>query len=242
MEKLSLQKIKDLKKLHLKKYRDAQKRLYIEGETLIKDLIKHFPHLIEELIIENNKTLEFEQLEIPLFIAAQNQLEKLTSLKTPKKVNAVVHFPSNQPWEKGQKALLIDQIQDPGNLGTIIRAADWFGIKHLICAPNTVDYLNPKVIHASMISSFRVNVSYQNLELFIKDHLDNTFGAFMDGTDFQKINPDDIDFVLLGNEGTGISPALEAVIKNRIGISRKGSGESLNVAVAAGILLQHMTK
>jgi TrmH family RNA methyltransferase len=242
LEKLSQQKIKDFKKLQLKKHRNAEQMLYLEGETLIKDLLDEFPHLVQTIVATEDKAAAFENCNKELLIAPLDDLEKLTQLKTPKKVNAIVKYPKNKPWKAGQKALLLDQIQDPGNLGTIIRTADWFGIQHIYCAPGTVDYLSPKVIHASMASAFRVQIHYQELAPLIKKYADSTYGAFMDGTDFEQIAPDKMQFLVLGHEGHGISDNLTALLKHRIGIPQKGAAESLNVAVAAGILLQHLSK
>ena len=242
MEKLSQQKIKDLKKLQLKKHRDLQRLIYIEGETLVSDLLGQFPGLIEALVLDENKAHLFSDYKGQRWICSARELQKLTQLKTAKMVNAVIRYPEVKPWQKGQKAILLDQIQDPGNLGTIIRTADWFGIEHIFCAPNTTDYLNPKVIHASMASAFRVNVHYQDLTALIEANAASTFGAYMDGQDFQTIAPKSIDFLVLGHEGHGISPELGKLIGQRIGIMSKGRAESLNVAVAAGILLQHMSK
>ena len=242
MEKLSQQKIKDFKKLQLKKHRNAEQLLYLEGETLIKDLLGEFPQLIVSLILTEDKASEYENYNKELLTAPLSDLEKLTQLKTPKKVNAIVKYPKNKPWKNGQKALLLDQIQDPGNLGTIIRTADWFGIQHIFCAPGTTDYLSPKVIHASMASAFRVQMHYQELAPLLKKYADQTYGTFMDGTDFEQIDPNLMQLLVLGHEGHGISDNLTALLKNRIGIPQKGNAESLNVAVAAGILLQHLSK
>jgi len=242
LEKLSQQKIKDLKKLQLKKHRNAEQMIYLEGETLIKDLLQEFPQLIEAIILTEDKTPTFEGTNNPCFIAPLIDLEKLTQLKTPKKVNALVRYPKTKPWKAGQKALLLDQIQDPGNLGTIIRTADWFGIQHIFCAPGTADYLSPKVIHASMSSAFRIQIHYQELAPMIKKYATQTYGAYMDGADFEQIDPEQMQFLVLGHEGHGISTELSNLLQNRIGIPQKGAAESLNVAVAAGILLQHFSK
>ena len=242
MEKLSQQKIKDIKKLQLKKHRNAEQMLYLEGETLIKELLDEFPQLVLTLVVTEDKASAYEHFNKELLFAPLDELEKLTQLKTPKKVNAIVKYPKNKPWKAGQKALLLDQIQDPGNLGTIIRTADWFGIQHIYCAPGTTDYLSPKVIHASMASAFRVQIHYQELAPLIKKYADQTYGTFMDGTDFEQIAPEQMQFLVLGHEGHGISDNLTALLKHRIGIPQKGAAESLNVAVAAGILLQHLSK
>jgi len=242
LEKLSQQKIKDFKKLQLKKHRNAEQMLNLEGETLIKELLIEFPQLVLTLVVTEDKAPEYANFNKELLVAPLDDLEKLTQLKTPKKVNAIVKYPKNKPWKAGQKALLLDQIQDPGNLGTIIRTADWFGIQHIYCAPGTTDYLSPKVIHASMASAFRVQIHYQELAPLIKKYADRTYGTFMDGTDFEQITPDQMQFLVLGHEGHGISDNLTVLLKHRIGIPQKGAAESLNVAVAAGILLQHLSK
>ena len=122
--------------------------LYIEGETIVKELLYNFPNLIEALIIQEDQIEDFQDTKTAIYTASAQDLQKLTQLKTPKTLNAIVHYPTASAWKEGQKALLLDQIQDPGNLGTIIRTADWFGIEHIFCAPGTADYLNPKVIHA----------------------------------------------------------------------------------------------
>ena len=214
--------------------------LYIEGETIIKDLLCNFPNSIEALIIQEDQIEDFQDIKTTIYAASAQDLQKLTQLKTPKTLNAIVHYPTASAWKEGQKALLLDQIQDPGNLGTIIRTADWFGIEHIFCAPGTADY--PKVIHASMASAFRVNLHYEPLAPLIQKYPRQSYGAFMDGTNFEQITPQDIQFLILGHEGHGISAALSALLPNRIGIPQKGAAESLNVAVAAGILLQHLSK
>jgi TrmH family RNA methyltransferase len=242
LEKLSPHKIKFIKSLQLKKNRDAAQCLYLEGETLIKDLLAYFPSLVQELIIDNDLTPEWQDLSIPVFSASAKDLERCSQLKTPKKLNAVVRFPTTKQWDGKGKVLLLDQIQDPGNLGSIIRTADWFGIEHIFCALNTVDYLNPKVIHSTMISAFRVNIHYQDLAPLIKENGTQAFGAFMEGQPFESIDPNAVQLLVLGNEGRGISSELAALLPNKLTIPRIGAAESLNVGVATGILLQHFAK
>lgn len=242
LEKLSQPKIKYIKSLQLKKNRDAAQTLYLEGETLVKDLVTYFPHLVLQLVMDEASATEFQDCGLPILIGSQKELEKISQLKTPKKVNALVNYPKTEAWDETSKVLLLDQIQDPGNLGSIIRSADWYGIKHIICSPNTVDYLNAKVIHSTMISAFRVNIHYQDLAPIIEKHAKTTFGAFMDGTPFEEIESQQLKCLVLGNEGKGISPNLQSLISKHITIPRRGNAESLNVGVAAGILLQHFTK
>jgi TrmH family RNA methyltransferase len=127
-------------------------------------------------------------------------------------------------------------------LGSIIRTADWYGIQHIFCSPNTVDFLNPKVMHSTMISAYRVSMHYEELSSIIKDYQTKAFGAFMDGQDFERIQPQEVQLLVLGNEGRGISSELAALLPNKLTIPRIGAAESLNVGVATGILLQHFTK
>lgn len=242
LEKLSQQKIKFIKSLQLKKNRDAEQCLYLEGETLIKDLLRYFPALIELLVIDQSLAHEWDSPETPTFLASTNELQKITQLKTAKKVNAVVRYPNSTPWDETGLVLLLDQIQDPGNLGSIIRTADWFGIRHIFCSPNTVDYLNAKVIHSTMISAFRVQLHYQDLAPLIEKYNATAFGAFMEGQAFESIPTKKVKLLVLGNEGRGISPELTALLRNKLTIPRIGDAESLNVGVATGILLQHFTK
>ncbi len=242
LEKLSPHKIKFIKSLHLKKNRDAAQCLYLEGETLIKDLLNHFPELVKELIIDQDHELAWQDFSIPVFTGSSKDLERCSQLKTPKKLNAIVCFPTNIAWDGLGTVLLLDQIQDPGNLGSIIRTADWYGIQHIFCSLNTVDYLNPKVMHSTMISAFRVNLHYQDLAPLVKQNQAKAFGAFMDGNAFDSINPQEAQLLVLGNEGRGISPELSALLPNKLTIPRIGAAESLNVGVATGILLQHFTK
>ena len=136
--------------------------------------------------------------------------------------------------------LILDGIQDPGNLGTIIRLADWFGISQIICSEDTADFYNPKVIQASMGSFLRVNIVYQNLENYLAENKQPIIGTDMDGTSFYDYEfPDNFNLVL-GNEGNGIRPEIENLLTDKITIPRFGKSkatESLNVAMSAGIIL-----
>jgi TrmH family RNA methyltransferase len=133
--------------------------------------------------------------------------------------------------------IALDEIQDPGNMGTIIRLADWFNVKTIICSPNSADVFNPKVVQASMGSLFRVNIIYQDLNEFITSKKVPVYGAFLEGESVytKKLSPKGI--LILGNEGKGISPEIEKLVTQKIKIPRFGQAESLNVSIATGILL-----
>ncbi len=133
--------------------------------------------------------------------------------------------------------LALDEIQDPGNLGTIIRLADWFGVKNIVCSRNTADCFNPKVVQATMGSLFRVNIVYEDLKTFIEAKNLPVFGAFLEGKSIYKSSLSPKGILVLGNEGKGISSEIEKCITQKITIPRFGEAESLNVSVATGILL-----
>ena len=141
--------------------------------------------------------------------------------------------------------LALDDIRDPGNLGTIIRLCDWFGINDLVCSETTVDCFNPKVVQASMGSIARVNITYQPLDVVLNQTKGTVFGAFMDGTDVYKTTLPNKGILVLGNEANGISKPIEAMVSSRIAIPRFGNlqaTESLNVATAAAILLSEFKR
>lgn len=137
--------------------------------------------------------------------------------------------------------LILDDINDPGNLGTIIRIADWYGIKNIIASKNTVDFYNPKTIMATMGSFARVNVFYEDLiEFFEKNQNIPTYGAFLNGENLRNIGKIKPGFIVIGSEAHGINQNLEKFIDKKITIPRFGSAESLNAGVATGIILERL--
>ena len=141
---------------------------------------------------------------------------------------------------RNEFALILDDIRDPGNLGTIIRTADWFGLKHIIASPETADFYNPKVIAATMGSFTRINVHYTDLAAFIPDSGLPVFGTFLDGSNVREVAFGNGGLIVIGNESNGISPVVERLVTNRITIPRYGKAESLNAAVAAAVVLENV--
>lgn len=136
---------------------------------------------------------------------------------------------------------MLEDIQDPGNLGTIIRLADWFGIKNIVCSNATVDVYNPKVVQATMGSMLRVRLTYTDLYEFLKQHGDvRVYGAVLDGIDVTKMEKLREGIIVIGNESKGIGDKVLPFINARITIPKKGEAESLNAAVATGIILSHL--
>jgi RNA methyltransferase, TrmH family len=133
-------------------------------------------------------------------------------------------------------ALVLDDIRDPGNLGTIIRTADWYGIQKIIASEETADYYNPKVISATMGSFTRVSVFYTDLATYLGQHHHRVFGAYLEGQDIHKVDFGTSGLVLIGNEARGISPSLSRFVTDKITIPKYGKAESLNAAIATAII------
>jgi len=168
-----------------------------------------------------------------------NILEKISTLKTPQDVVALVKIPAwptlNYTTLQKKFSLVLDGIQDPGNMGTIIRTADWFGIDHIICSEDSVEVYNPKVVQATMGSLSRINVHYADLSEIIPKINLPVFGALLDGENIYNTNFGSEGLLMMGNEGNGLRPEVKALINTAITIPRTGNAESLNVAIATAI-------
>ena len=171
---------------------------------------------------------------------------KISTLQAPQGILALVYIPAQQQIAvknlQHSFSLVLDDIQDPGNFGTIIRTADWFGIKNVICSENTVEAYNPKTVQSTMGSLCRVNIFYTNLNSFLTTSKLPVFGALLDGNSIYETNWGSEGLILLGNEGHGISEKLTDQITVPVTIPRIGSAESLNVAVSAAIFCNELTR
>ena len=243
MEKISLQKIKWLRSLQLKKNRDKENLFVIEGEKIFSELYA-IQNLDIRFILCSERIFHKYQLqnEINAYIGGVLELEKASSLNTAPEIIVVVSRPDSFEINLKNRLLVLDGIQDPGNLGTIIRTADWFGINQIICSKNTVDCYNSKVIQSSMGSIFRVSIVYKDLTTFLKDLKLPIHGALLNGVNLNDINPTEIKVLVLGNEGQGISPEIIPLITHPTTIPGFGNAESLNVAIAGGIFMNHWRK
>ncbi|MGB5170400.1 MAG: RNA methyltransferase [Eudoraea sp.] len=168
----------------------------------------------------------------------------MSSLKNPSDILGVFQMPKTQSIDFSDWVIALQDIQDPGNLGTIIRLCDWFDIKSIICSQNTVDCYNPKVLQATMGSIARVNICYGDLSALISSSNSRVFGTFMDGESVYEQDLPDRGVLILGNEGHGISKSLDGIINQRISIPQFGntSAESLNVASATAIFLNEIRR
>lgn len=237
---LSKSQIKTITSLKQKKYRLQQGLFVAEGVKTINELLAS-QFSLQQLYTTNSFKID-ANLET---VVSENELKKISFLKTPNTALAIFKIPEPKAINTNQLLLALDNVRDPGNLGTIIRLCDWFGITDLVCNIETVDCYNPKVVQATMGSITRVNVSYLNLTDFLKTTHMPIFGAFMEGDNIYKSQLPNKGILVLGNEANGISREIEQVITTKISIPRFGqlqSTESLNVATAAAILLSEFRR
>ena len=239
----SKSQIKLLKSLSLKKYRQQKQLFLVEGKKAINELLRSS---LDLQVLYSTEAI-FEAEEEKTFIITQAELEKISQLTTPQTAVAVFKIPPPTPPVINGLVLALDGIRDPGNLGTIIRLCDWFGINHLVCSKGTVDCYNPKVVQATMGSIARVNLHYCDLDLFLEDKCAGVpvFGAVMDGSNvYEEVLPKNAVLVL-GNEANGISPKVASILNKTITIPHYGVAnetESLNVATATAILLSEFRR
>ena len=244
---LSKSQISLLKSLQHKKFRIEHGFFLVEGIKSVKEFIDS-AYQIET--IYHNYTFDPNLLKLSRKINFQgislNDLEKISTLKTPQDIVALVKIPEwpvlTQAILKQKFSIVLDGIQDPGNMGTIIRTADWFGIKHIICSEDTVDVYNPKVIQATMGSLSRINVYYIDLQPFLSQINMPAFGALLDGTNIYQTNFGDEGLIVMGNEGNGLRPEIVKLVHKAITIPRVGKAESLNVGIATAIFCSEINR
>ncbi|GEL10874.1 RNA methyltransferase [Flavobacterium glycines] len=215
---------------------------FAEGVKVIQELLQSNFEL-EHLYTTQH---DFEEvLGSKKSLIHENDLKKISALATPNSCLAVFKIPEEKTIIESGLIIALDDVRDPGNLGTILRLCDWFGVEQLICSKETVDIYNPKVVQATMGSISRVNVTYVDLVEYISQTKLAVFGTFMDGENIYKSNLPQEGIVIMGNEANGISQEIESMIKNRLSIPRFGNlqkAESLNVATATGIILSEFKR
>lgn len=234
---LTAHTIKILQSLDRKKFRQKYNLFLVEGNKTIKE-IPTSDYRINEVFSVNPADSSLGNLTATEI--TPNDLKKISFLQHPKDSVAVCELKEELLLEESGVQLILDGIQDPGNLGTIIRLADWFGISQIICSEDTADFYNPKVIQASMGSFLRVNIVYQNLENYLTKNTQPIIGTDMNGSSFYDYKFPEKFNLVLGNEGNGIRPEIEKLLTDKVTIPRFGKSqttESLNVAMSAGIIL-----
>lgn len=239
---LSKNQIKLISSLQQKKQRIAHQLFIAEGIKGVQELLDaHFE--LDHLYTTQN---DFETVSNSLkTVVSEADLRKMSALATPNTCLAVFRIPKEKEIVASGLIVALDDVRDPGNLGTILRLCDWFGIQQLICSKETVDIYNPKVVQATMGSIARVNVSYVDLKDFLKTTSIPVFGTFMNGDNIYKASLPQEGIIVMGNEANGISSELEKIIKNRLTIPRFGAiqkTESLNVATATAIVLSEFCR
>jgi TrmH family RNA methyltransferase len=230
--------IKYIRGLSLKKNRIKEQCFVVEGEKCLAELLTSSFEIVELFAlkdwIDENKAI-FDKIQVVSF----KGLERISNLKSPNKVIAVVKMKKQKTIQQESAiTLVLDEINDPGNLGTIIRMCDWFGVKQIICSENTVDIYNPKVVQSTMGSLFRIHVIYTDLIKYLDKITTPIYGAYMDGENIKDIKICQKSHLVMGNEANGISEKIEKYISKKVVIKNIGGNtESLNVAVATSILL-----
>lgn len=237
----SKSQIKLITSLAQKKYRNKHKLFLAEGIKVISELLDSKFSLHSLYTTEN----VFDAESGKTFAIGEADLKKISQLKTPQKALALFEIPQTENLDAGGLVVALDGIRDPGNLGTIIRLCDWFGVEQIICSLDTVDCYNPKVVQATMGSIARVKIKYMDLPLFLSDQRLPTFGAFMEGSNVYREGLPSEGILVLGNEANGISGEIEMLVQQKISIPRFGkiqATESLNVATATAILLSEFRR
>ena len=239
---LSKNQIKLITSLQQKKYRFANQLFFAEGIKVIQELVESNFELVNlyTTLDDFKNVTNTKKTIIP-----DSDLKKISALTSPNTCLAVFKIPTEKKIIETGLILALDSIRDPGNLGTILRLCDWFGIEQLICSKDAVDIYNPKVVQATMGSIARVNVNYIDLENFVNQTNLPVFGTFMDGNNIYKEELPQKGIIIMGNEANGISPEIEKLIKNRLTIPRFGTiqkTESLNVTTAAAIVLNEFRR
>lgn len=219
-----------------KKFRQKYNKFVVEGVKNIKEVLNSSIY-VEKIYSIDDTFNDFPSKNI---LITERELKKISQLVTPNTALAVCEIPQEKNIQKNGFIIALDDIRDPGNLGTIIRMADWFGIQQIVCSKETVDLYNPKVIQSTMGSFIRVQINYTDLEEFFETYSHPILGTFMDGENLYKTKLPEKAVLLMGNEANGISEKLESFVTQRLSIPRMGKlqqTESLNVAMATSIIL-----
>jgi RNA methyltransferase, TrmH family len=238
---ISKAKIKQIKALQVKKYRKQEQCFVVEGTKSVLELLKADFDVIwlagTESFLKQNEKLVRKVTEI--VDADEGELGAAGSFQTNDGALAIARMKPNASFSlTGEEfTLVLDDIRDPGNLGTIIRTADWYGVNHIIASEETADFYNPKVLSATMGSFCRVQVYYTSLESYLIAARKPIYGTFLEGTDVHELKFNGGGLIIIGNESNGISPSIERLVSQKITIPRYGKAESLNAAIATGIIL-----
>lgn len=241
---LSKNQIKLINSLKIKKFRQENQLFIAEGKKVVSELLNSNFRVKQVFALKSWMDENQGQLNtsIEVIEISAQELAKISTLTTPNEVLAVVeihrsNFPDKEKI-KDQLSIMLDDIKDPGNLGTIIRIADWFGVEYIFCSEESVDAFNPKVVQATMGSLSRVKIIYTDLAEFIKS-LENkvpVYGAILGGENIYSQQLSKKGIIVLGNESKGVSQEVAKLVTKKLEIPRFGEAESLNVGIATAII------
>ena len=237
---LSKNHLKLITSLSQKKYRHKYKLFVVEGVKVVQEFLNSSYEL--EILFSTESSFSYLDNFIEV---SEQELKKISSLKTPNKVIALFKIPVEKNSSPSGLIVALDAINDPGNLGTIIRLCDWFGVDKLLCSKETVDCYNTKVVQSSMGSLTRVAISYIDLKEYLLSVSIPIFIADMDGDNIYEMKPPASAVLVMGNEANGISNSIKQIVSTKITIPRYGNSqltESLNVATATAILLSEFRR
>jgi TrmH family RNA methyltransferase len=237
---LSKNHLKLITSLSQKKYRHKYKLFVVEGMKVVQEFLNSSYEL--EILFSTESSFSYLDNFIEV---SEQELKKISSLKTPNKVVALFKIPVEKNSNSSGLIVALDAINDPGNLGTIIRLCDWFGVDKLLCSKETVDCYNTKVVQSSMGSLTRVAISYIDLKEYLLSVSIPIFTANMDGDNVYEMKPPTSAVLVMGNEANGISNSIKEIVSTKITIPRYGNSqltESLNVATATAILLSEFRR
>lgn len=244
---LSKNTLKFIKSLQQKKFRNEEQSFFVEGAKSVLELLEsdfEVTHLLcTERFADANPIL-IRRFKGESYLVTEKTLETAGSLQTNDAALAVARMKENLPIsvEDSEWILALDDVRDPGNLGTIVRIADWYGIKKIVMSPETADLYNPKVLQASMGSFTRIEFFYTDLEPFLATSHIPVYGAFLDGNSVYTSTFTKGGILVMGNESKGISARLGKTITHRITIPKFGNAESLNVAVATAVICDNIRR
>jgi RNA methyltransferase, TrmH family len=236
--------VKYIKSLQDKKQRQKYDHFVVEGEKSIAELLKS-PFQIKQLFVTSLLLNDYAKLVDAnvLFEISKEELKSVSFHQTPQNALAIVEIPKNNSIQLQEGfTLALDEIQDPGNLGAMIRIADWYGIKNIVCSKGCTDVYSPKVINASMGSFTRVRVVYDDILDFAKRHDLALIVTTLNGSDVHHFNAVKKGLIIIGNEGHGVNPNLIKQSTYQLTIPKIGGAESLNAAISAAIVLDNLTR
>jgi TrmH family RNA methyltransferase len=232
-------RIKDLKKLQQKKYRRKQDLFLIEGAHLVEEALNHGQKVQTLIALEDYDYSPYAAADMEVITVAPGVMKLLSSLETPPGIMAAVSY--RKPSSEGRRVLLLDGIQDPGNLGTLLRTADAFGFERVILSPDTVDAFSDKVLRSAQGSTFHIEIAVADAVQSVREFDGTVLGTSLEGaSSLEQLElPEGPLMIVLGNEGRGVSEEVLSNVDVRMKIEMPGQSESLNVAIAGGIIMHH---